>query len=188
MSIDYGKTAPEPRFFLLFGEEGPWSEVTKNAYLAAQAANGIKAATPMDHFDVGTLQGTLTEDGSRPKDVKKVVVANPMIRRASEAPDASYRLIFPEGSYHAASTDEDDRRVTVVLTPEQYAGLCKAQGPILLDRWATNLEQQDTSGSRIKGAALGALIDMLRSVAADMRADRPTKAPGLKGLKDIFKS
>jgi hypothetical protein len=189
MSIDYGKTAPEKRFFLLFGEEGAWQEVSMNTYLSAQIANGIKGITPMDHFEVENLQGTVTEDGSRPKDVKKPVVAEPMVRRTSVEPDASYRLIFPTGSYGNASIDDDTGTATIILSPTQYEALSKAQGPVLLDRWAQRLDGQTKDAGPVKEALIGGLADTLRSVATDMRDGKPTKPkrPTIQDLKDLLK-
>lgn len=189
MSIDYGKTAPEKRFFLLFGEEGAWQEISMNAYLQAQAANGIKAGTPMDHFKVDNLQGTVTEDGSRPKDVKKQVVVEPMIRRTSVDPDASYRLVFPAETYVNASVDHDTGTTTVILTPDQYERFLKVQRPIAVDRLASTLETKAAKDSGLKGAVLGGIADGLRGIATEMRDGKPTKSkrPTVQDLKDLLK-
>ena len=189
MSIDYGKTAPEARYFLLFGQEGAWQEVLKDSYVAAQVANGVKGITPVE-FQVGTMRGTVTTDGSRPKDATKKIVAQPMIRRTSEALDASYRLIFPSGSFNVASMDEDADSVTVVLTPAQYEAFCKVQGPVLLDRWAASVEKSAKEAGPLKSIFMEGVSETLRSVASEMRDDKPArvKSPRLQDLKDIFKS
>jgi hypothetical protein len=188
VSIDYGKADSENRYFLLFGEEGKWQEISLNAYQAAMAANGIKGITPQD-FKLSTLRGVVTTDGSRPVDVKKPVVAEPMVRRTSVEPNASYRLVFPAGAYSNASIDDDTGTATVILSPAQYEALSKAQGPVLLDRWAQRLDGQITHVGPVKEALLGGLADTLRSVASDMRDGKSTKPkrPTIQDLKDLLK-
>lgn len=197
MTVDYNKDQAtlEPRYFLLFGKEGTWQEVSAASYRAAQVANEIKDIAPKD-FQADTLRGTVTEDGSRPKDVKAEVVVEPMIRRSSDDEDASYRLIFPEGSYRVASMIRDDMvrgdeenfgTVTVILTPKQYQRFAKAQVPHAADKIAADLEARAEGANPIKGILLGGLAEGLRQIAADMRADKPSTRPSIKDLKDLLK-
>lgn len=193
MSISYDKAdqKPESRYFLLFGEEGVWQEVTAESYVAAEAANGL-GSNPVADFTADTMRGTVTTDGSRPKDVKKAYVAEPMVRRASEKSDASYRLIFPEGSYSVLSVGQDSGPdfgpVTVILSPEQYHRFTKAQVPHAVEKIAGDLEEKAKGAHPLKEVLLGGLAEGLRKAAQDLRDGTPAKKrPSIQDLRDLLK-
>jgi len=190
MSISYDKDKPQdPRFFLLFGSEGAWQEVTLTSYVSAKQANGLGDTGAQEDFTLDTLRGTVTTDGSRPADIKPVV--KPMVRRSSDRPDASVRLIFPEGSYSVASVGQDSGEdfgpVTVILSLEQYKRFLRAQAPVNLDGLAEGLNKRAAKAGSVKGTILGTVAEVFAQVAQDMRDDKPTKRPTLQELKDALR-
>lgn len=194
MSIDYSKAEDiQPRYFLLFGTEGVWQEVTEKSYVAAEKSQGL-GSSPVADFTSETLRGTVTHDGSRPKDVEAEKVVEPMVRRASEDKDASYRLIFPEGSYSTANVGQDSGpdfgMVTLILSPEQYKRFCKAQTPINLDALAARLEKLAEGANPLKETVLEGIASGLHQAADEMRegkAPKKPQRPSLQDLRDLLK-
>lgn len=192
MTVDYSKAEAEARYFLLFGAEGAWQEVSEDSYVAAEQSQGF-GSKPTSDFSSEKMRGVVTRDGSRPKDIKAEKVVEPMVRRTSDKDDSSIRLIFPEGSYSVASVGQDSGpdfgMVTIILTPEQYDRLAKAQSPIGIDRFATRLEEKGAKSGGLKDVVLGGVALGLHQIAADMRDGTPTprKRPSIQDLKDLLK-
>lgn len=191
MSIDYSKASerPEERYFLLFGAEGPWQEVTFTTYVSAKQVNGLGETGANEDFSVEGLSGQVTTDGSRPKDSKPPV--HPMVRPSSDCEDSSIRLIFPEGSYSIVSAGqdagEDFGTVTLILSPEQYQRFLKAQAPVTLDRSARSLRKKAEGSGQIKSVVLETVADVFGQVAEDMRSGKKSQRPTLQDLKDALK-
>lgn len=181
MSVDYSKA--EERFFLLFGTEGSWQEVGRPAYVAAKTSTGGDSS--VQDFKTPNMRGTVTTDGSRPKDVKETV--KPTVAATSSHSESSIRMVFPEGACTIASIDATPGEVVLILSREQYKNLTRAQLPLSLETISAQADAQAEKGGPIKGVVFGAVAEVLRDVAKDMASGTPAKKPSLQDLRDLLR-